>query len=162
MRLLSCNSSDWTKRYPWIAEAALKNRKHFVIDGEAVILGVDGMSDFDALHSRKNDHAAQFYALDMLAGDGDDYWRLPLSMRKANLARLLARRSDVIFLAPFEQGEIGPDLFRHACMMGLEGMVSKQPTAPIARAAGTLDQEQGIEGRDARGTFDHRELSLVG
>ena len=24
-----------------------------------------------------------------------------------------------------EQGEIGPDLFRHACLMGLEGMVSK-------------------------------------
>lgn len=36
---------DWTKRYPWIVEAALKNRqKHFVIDGEAVILGVDGVS----------------------------------------------------------------------------------------------------------------------
>ena len=28
-------------------------------------------------------------------------------------------------MAPFEQGEIGPDLFRHACLMGLEGLVSK-------------------------------------
>ena len=46
-------------------------------------------------------------------------------MRKANLARLLARRVDGIFLSDFEQGEIGPDLFRHACLMGLEGMVSK-------------------------------------
>jgi len=45
-------------------------------------------------------------------------------MRKANLARLLARRVDGIFLSDFEQGEIGPDLFRHACLMGLEGMVS--------------------------------------
>jgi len=36
-------SYDWTKRYPWIAECALKNRiKQFVIDGEAVVLGVDG------------------------------------------------------------------------------------------------------------------------
>jgi hypothetical protein len=26
----------------------------------------------------------------------------------------------------FETGEIGPDLFRHACMMGLEGLVSKR------------------------------------
>jgi len=26
----------------------------------------------------------------------------------------------------FEQGEIGPDLFRHACLMGLEGLVSKR------------------------------------
>ena len=44
-------------------------------------------------------------------------------MRKTNLARLLARRADGIHLAPFEQGEIGPDLFRHACLMGLEGLV---------------------------------------
>jgi bifunctional non-homologous end joining protein LigD len=46
-------------------------------------------------------------------------------MRKTNLARLLARRGDGIFLSDFEQGEIGPDLFRHACLMGLEGLVSK-------------------------------------
>ena len=46
-------------------------------------------------------------------------------MRKTNLAGLLARRVDGIHLAPFEQGEIGPDLFRHACLMGLEGLVSK-------------------------------------
>ena len=50
---------------------------------------------------------------------------LTLSMRKASLSRLLARRVDGIFLSDFEQGEIGPDLFRHACLMGLEGMVSK-------------------------------------
>ena len=36
-----------------------------------------------------------------------------------------ARRVDLIFISDFEQGEIGPDLFRHACLMGLEGMVSK-------------------------------------
>ncbi|WP_245474192.1 hypothetical protein [Bradyrhizobium zhanjiangense] len=52
MRLLSRNGTDWTKRYLWIAEAALKNRqRRFVIDGEAVILGVDGISGFNALHS---------------------------------------------------------------------------------------------------------------
>ena len=35
-----------------------------------------------------------------------------------------------IFLSDFEQGEIGPDLFRHACMMGLEGLVSKLKDRP--------------------------------
>ena len=96
-----------------------------MLDGEAVVLNVDGMSDFTALQSRRHDHEVQFYAFDMLAGEGDDYRRLPLSLRKTNLARLLARRSDGIHAAPFEQGEIGPDLFRHACIMGLEGLVSK-------------------------------------
>jgi bifunctional non-homologous end joining protein LigD len=62
----------------------------------------------------------------MLASDGDDIRNLPLTMRKSSLARLLARRVDGIFLSDFEQGEIGPDLFRHACLMGLEGLVSKR------------------------------------
>jgi ATP-dependent DNA ligase len=51
-------------------------------------------------------------------------------MRKTNLARLLTRRPDGIFVAPFEQGEIGPDLFRAACDMGLEGLVSKRRDRP--------------------------------
>lgn len=54
VRLSTRNGHDWTGRYPWIVEAVLKNRcKQFVIDGEAVILGVDGIADFNALHSRK-------------------------------------------------------------------------------------------------------------
>ena len=112
-------------------ESALKNRiKRFVIDGEAVVLGVDGVADFDALHSRKHDEEVQLYAFDVLALDGEDLRRLPLSMRKTNLARLLARRPDGIFAAPFEQGEIRPDLFRAACDMGLEGLVSKRRDRP--------------------------------
>ena len=51
---------------------------------------------------------------------------LPLHLRKNNLARLLARRPEGIFVSDFEQGEIGPDLFRAACQIGLEGMVSKR------------------------------------
>src|SRR5277367_2531426 len=86
---------------------------------------VDGVSDFDALHSGKHNAEVQFYAFDMLAGDGEDMRALPLSMRKANLERLLARRPEGIFVARFEQGEIGPDLFRKACEFGLEGLVSK-------------------------------------
>ena len=66
----------------------------------------------------------------MLAGDGDDYRKLPLSLRKLQLARLLRSRSEGIFIAPFEQGEIGPDLFRHACKFGLEGLVSKRRDRP--------------------------------
>jgi bifunctional non-homologous end joining protein LigD len=55
VRLITRNGYDWTKRFPWIVAAARKNRiSQFVIDGEAVILGVDGVSDFDALHSGKH------------------------------------------------------------------------------------------------------------
>ena len=41
-----------------------------------------------------------------------------------------ARRSEGIFIAPFEQGEIGLDLFRKACEFGLDGLVSKRRDRP--------------------------------
>ncbi|XIA66864.1 DNA ligase [Bradyrhizobium sp. TZ2] len=126
VRLFTRNGNDWIGRFPLITQAALRNRNSsFVIDGEAVVLGVDGISDFNGLHSRKYDYEVQFYAFDMLVDSGEDLRMLPLHLRKNNLTRLLARRINGIFLADFEQGEIGPDLFRHACLMGLEGLVSK-------------------------------------
>jgi bifunctional non-homologous end joining protein LigD len=144
VRLFTRNGHDWSDRFPPITEAALRNRHtSFVIDGEAVLLGIDGRSDFTGLHSRRHDDEVQFYAFDFLVGDGDDIRKLPLSMRKTNLARLLMRRVDGIHLAPFEQGEIGPDLFRHACLMGLEGMVSKHRESQIPRRpVRSLDQGQ--------------------
>jgi bifunctional non-homologous end joining protein LigD len=127
VRLFTRNGHLWTDRYPLTVEAALRNRSSsFVIDGEAVLLGVDGISDFNGLHSRRYDDEVQLYAFDIMALDGEDLRKLPLTMRKTNLARLLARRPDGIFVAPFETGEIGPDLFRKACEFGLEGLVSKR------------------------------------
>jgi bifunctional non-homologous end joining protein LigD len=95
-----------------------------------VVLGVDGVADFNALHLRRHDDEVQLYAFDILALDGEDSRGLPLSLRKTNLACLLARRPDGIFVAPFEQVEIGPDLFCDACQMGLEGPVSKHRDRP--------------------------------
>ena len=95
---------------------------------------------------------------------GDDMRQLPLSMRKTNLARLLARRSEGIFIAPFEQGEIGPDLFRKACEFGLEGLVSKRresalPTRTLA-ALGEGEEPQPSGNVAGVGTLGVRCLEL--
>jgi bifunctional non-homologous end joining protein LigD len=66
----------------------------------------------------------------MPVSDGDNLRKLPPSMRKTNLHQFLARRVDGIHIAPFGQSEIGPDLFRHACLMGLEALVSKHRESP--------------------------------
>jgi bifunctional non-homologous end joining protein LigD len=109
VRLFTRNGHDWTDRYPLIVEAALRNRSSsFVLDGEAVLLGVDRISDCDVLHSRQHDDEVQLYAFDALALDGEDLRAFPLSMRKANLARLLARRPDGIFVAPSGRDRPGP------------------------------------------------------
>jgi hypothetical protein len=67
-----------------------------------VILGVDGYSDFNALHSGKHNEEVRLCAFDVLAVDGDDLRDLPLSLRKTNSQRLLARWPDGIFVAPFD------------------------------------------------------------
>jgi ATP-dependent DNA ligase len=133
IRLISRGGYDWADRFPLVVSAALKlEQESFAIDGEVVVLGKEGKSDFDALSSRRHDKRAQLYAFDMLAGDGEDFRPQALTLRKAKLARLLRRRVDGIFIAEYEQGaeceqgEIGDVLFRVACNMGLEGIVSKR------------------------------------
>jgi ATP-dependent DNA ligase len=69
---------------------------------------------------------------------------LPLHLRKTNLERVLARRPEGIFVNPFERGEIGPDLFRAACDMGLEGLVSKHGGA-AGRSTGLRSRTGGIQ-----------------
>jgi bifunctional non-homologous end joining protein LigD len=70
VRLFTRNGHNWTSRYPLIVEAARRIKsKQFVIDGEAVLLGVDGISDFDGLYSGKHNDEIQLYAFDILALD---------------------------------------------------------------------------------------------
>ena len=50
VRLISTGGYDWAQRFPRIVEAARKLRQdHFIIDGEAVVLGEGGIPDFAAL-----------------------------------------------------------------------------------------------------------------
>jgi bifunctional non-homologous end joining protein LigD len=107
------------------AEQSARRQKHFVLDGEFVVIDKDSVSDFDALASRKHDKRAQFYAFDMLAGDGEDPRPQALVLRNSKLARLLSCSVDGIFIAEYGQGDVGDVLFRVACNMGVEGIVSK-------------------------------------
>ena len=146
-RLLSKGGIDWSGRFPWIVESALRVRhKRFAVDGEAVLLGVDGVSDFDGLHSRKHDHEVQLYAFDCLMDDGDDLRRLPLSMRKVSLERLLARRADGISVAPFEKrrdraGPVPRGVRHGAGGAGVEGWRASLYRRPLL----ALDQGQEPE-----------------
>ena len=78
VRLITRGGYNWSSQYPLIVQAARKIRqKQFVIDGEAVILGVDGISDFDALHSGKHNEEVQLCAFDILVDGDDDLRKLP-------------------------------------------------------------------------------------
>jgi bifunctional non-homologous end joining protein LigD len=93
------------------------------------VCGPDGIAIFDALHRRGTVTEAILYAFDLLELDGVDYRPLPLSRRKDRLARLLARVPIGIALNEHTDAK-GELVFRQACAMGLEGIVSKRLTAP--------------------------------
>jgi hypothetical protein len=104
---------------------------------------------------RKHNADVQLYAFDILALDGEDPRDMPLSMRKANLPRLLARQPDGIFVAPFEQGEIGPDLFRAACNMDGGETKATARTAPGDYATGSRCETASIRRCRASWTRSH-------
>jgi bifunctional non-homologous end joining protein LigD len=83
------NGFDWTSRFPGIAHAvAYLAAKTALLDGEAVVLDPDGVSDFsalqDALSLRRPAAAAILHTFDLLYLNGEDLHDLPLIERRAN------------------------------------------------------------------------------
>ena len=121
------NGHDWSGRFPLIAEAAgaLKVRS-FLIDGEAVACDSDGMPNFDRLRYRRADASVFLYAFDLLELNGKDLRRGSFEVRKATLASVLAKATAGLRLNEHMEHHDGEVVFRHACKMGLEGIVSKR------------------------------------
>jgi ATP-dependent DNA ligase len=99
-----------------------------IIDGEAVYVEPDGMTDFAKLHSRGYDDRIVLYAFDLLELNGEDYRQYPLEKRKARLEKLLGPSQGMHFIEHLE-GD-GPIIFQHACKLKLEGIVSKRRDMP--------------------------------
>src|SRR5262249_17081823 len=126
VRLYSRNAIDLTARFSAIAAAAERIKaKSFTIDGEAVVLGPDGLSRFDDLRRRAAARTAILYAFDLIEQDGKDLRNRPFLDRKAALARLLRDTEAGILLNEHVAGD-GPTVFAHACRLGAEGIVSKR------------------------------------
>jgi ATP-dependent DNA ligase len=126
VRLYSRPGNDLTYRFTLIVEALAKLRSHScIIDGEAVCCGNDGRPSFDRIRYRQHDGDVFLYAFDLIELNGDDLRRDPLEVRKATLASVLAKVRPGLRLNEHIEAD-GPTVFAHACMMGLEGIVSKR------------------------------------
>jgi bifunctional non-homologous end joining protein LigD len=120
---------NWADRMPSIARAlgALKMRSA-VIDGEAIVIGEDGLSDFFTLHAalaRKQAPRAVLVAFDLVHLDGEDMCARELEDRRAILADVVSKRAPWIQFSESIEGD-GPQVWGHACNMGLEGIISKR------------------------------------
>ena len=131
VRLFSRRGHGWSDRFPRIGEAVASLRaRSATIDGEAVVLcPKTGLSLFDELHSGRREHDVILYAFDLLELNGKDQRALPLEERKARLADLLTPGAGGIELSEHIEAD-GATVFRHACRLGCEGIVSKQRASP--------------------------------
>jgi bifunctional non-homologous end joining protein LigD len=146
---------DWTERYPAIAgTAAMLRARSFTLDGQAVVSGEDGIAIFDRLHRRQKVTDAMLYAFDLLELNGEDLRSLGLTDRKARLAKLLGRSSSGIVFNDHSD-EDGATIFRHACKLGLEGIVSKRLSSPY-RSGPSRDWLK-IKNPDSPAMVRHRE-----
>jgi ATP-dependent DNA ligase len=130
LRLFTRNGHGWTGRFPLIARAALPLKAaSCLIDGEAVACGEDGLPVFDRLRYRRDDARVFLYAFDLIELDGDDLRHEPIERRKAALAKLIRRAKTGLVLNEHidEPGEV---VFRHACKLGFEGIVSQRLGSP--------------------------------
>jgi bifunctional non-homologous end joining protein LigD len=93
---------------------------------------------FDLLRSWRHDHAAVLCAFDLIELDGKDLRSTPIEQRKRALAGLLWLKRGGIVLNAYYGGIVlnayydcdGETVFKHACALGCEGIVSKRRGSP--------------------------------
>jgi bifunctional non-homologous end joining protein LigD len=141
VRLLTRKALDWTKRFPTIAISleALKVDSA-LIDGEIVSedeRGIPHFADLQSdLKSGRRDRL-RYHIFDLLYLDGFDLTQASLHDRKSMLAAIMARLPAGSLLRYSEHStEDGATMLRHACRMGLEGIVSKRQDLPYRSGRG--------------------------
>lgn len=141
--LLTRSGLDWTDRFgKALAEAlAALPCENALIDGEVVALGESGVSSFGALQEALSEGSMEhlvFFAFDLLHLDGEDLQADPLLARKERLEGLLQASSGEAGPLRYSEHfvEPGQTMLRHACRMGLEGVISKRADAPYRSGRG--------------------------
>ena len=131
VRLFTRRGFDWTDRFPLIRDAVAGLRSNaLVIDGEAVYCDRDGVANFEKLQSQALNGRVFLYAFDLLERGGVDLRPQPLEERRGNLQYLLRKvTGGGIQFNEHIDGD-GATIFKHACKLGLEGIVSKHREHP--------------------------------
>jgi bifunctional non-homologous end joining protein LigD len=126
VKLYSRPGNDLTYRFPLIVETLARLRsRSCIIDGEAVACDDNGLTSFNRVRYRRYDESIFLYAFDLIELNGDDLRRDPLEGRKTTLEMILANAGPGVRFNEHMEGD-GQIVFRHACKLGLEGIVAKR------------------------------------
>lgn len=136
VRIRTRNNQDWTGSFPAIVKVLERlDVEDAVLDMEAVVLDSAGKSNFQSLQgalSGGNDPSVIVaFAFDLLHLDGKDLTRASLLERKEQLQAMLKRSKTGTALRYSDHviGD-GSKMLAQSCKLGLEGIVSKEASAP--------------------------------
>ncbi|MGB7832272.1 MAG: ATP-dependent DNA ligase, partial [Xanthobacteraceae bacterium] len=128
--VFSRRGNDYTERVPRIVDTfARLPATSVTLDGEGVACDPNGVTNFELLRAALGRSAKRevfLYAFDLLELDGRDMRGEPWSDRRWKLARLLCGAGHGVQLSDHMESTDGNSIFRHACAMGLEGIVAKR------------------------------------
>jgi len=140
VQMLTRTGLDWTKKFAPVGEAlAGLPAKSALLDGEIVVTDKGGATNFANLQQALSDGQADrlsYYVFDLLYLDGKDLRKLPLSERKDILHKLVPNEGNGLVRYSDHFTDRGPDFFRNACRLALEGIVSKRADAPYTSGRG--------------------------
>ena len=127
---MSRNGHDLGSCFPRIVEAVRSPPvQSCVIDGEAIVTDDKGLAVFDLIRGHPRHAGAELCAFDMLELDGEDLRGVRIEESKRTLARLLGRFQPGIVVNEYFEGD-GAIIYKHACALGCEGIVSKRLGTP--------------------------------
>ncbi len=133
-RLFTRKGLDWTHRMDDVAEAAADLPVHAaILDGEVVVLNEKGgtsFADLQAAFEEGAKHPLTYYAFDLLHLDGHNLRNLPLERRKEILEGVIQEHGENTLRYSSHIRAHGGEMFRRACEMGAEGIVSKLASSP--------------------------------
>ena len=126
VELKSRNNKSFTKKFYPVTRALKDWKIDAVIDGEIVVVGESGVSDFESLQNWRSeaDGYLLYYVFDILWLEGRDLTGLPLTERKKILQSLVPENSIIKMSDSFE--ESGLKFYEAAKKMGLEGIMAKR------------------------------------
>jgi bifunctional non-homologous end joining protein LigD len=126
--LRSRKGLDWTHRFPEIANAC-NDLPDCIIDGEICAIDEHGMPSFSSLQnalSTKRTGKLVFFVFDLLFLGREDYRPYALETRKKVLAGLLNDLGESRIRYHEHHNSHGATMFKSACELKLEGIVSKR------------------------------------
>jgi bifunctional non-homologous end joining protein LigD len=133
VKLLTRSGLDWTGRMAGIAaEVARLPCEAATLDGEVVVVSADGTTSFADLQAAFQDgakHHLTYFCFDLLHLNGRNPRGLGLIERKKLLEELLKGADQDCVRMSEHLDSHGPAMFKRACEMHAEGVVSKRADA---------------------------------